>query len=89
MTRIDLDVLAEFCTLPDVELAARQEELRTTLLPEVLRSERTPTGMTLEFDAALRSQLDELVAFERKCCPGIDWLLEEAEDRVRLVIAGL
>ncbi len=89
MTRIDLDVLADFCTLPDAELAARQDELRAELLPKVLASARSDGQLVLEFDASLRKQLDQLVAFERRCCPGIEWSLEVAGDRVRLVIAGL
>ncbi len=89
MSRIDLDMLADFCTLPDSALAERQEHLRTTLLPKILGSERTEDAHVLEFDAQLRGALEELVAFERRCCPGIDWSLEESGDRVHLVIAGL
>ncbi len=89
MARIDLDLLADFCTLPDAELAARQAHLRETLLPKVLRAERTASAHVLEFDATLRAELDELVAFETRCCPAIDWSLSEVGDRVRLVIAGL
>ncbi len=88
MTRIDLDVLADFCNLPDAELAARQEHLRATLLPRATRSERTPERWILEFDARLRADLEDLVHFERRCCPTIDWRVEEAGDHVRLVIAG-
>ncbi len=89
MTRIDLDVLADFCNLPDAELTARQEHLRATLLPRATRSERTPERWILEFDARLRPDLEALVEFERRCCPGLDWSLEAAGDRVRLVIAGI
>lgn len=83
------------CTLSPEELRERSLSLRRDLMPLVKRASRLPgdAGLALDFDASVgrREQLDELVAFERQCCSGLDWNLTElaAGGVLRLTITGL
>ncbi len=81
------------CSLPEDELRQRIAELRRDLRPLVQRTEplADDTGVVAEFEPRpeIRRQLEDLVAFERPCCSGLDWNLEVRSDRLRLTIAGL
>ncbi len=80
------------CLLPTDERDARLAMLRQELLPRAVHRQALTDGVAWEFpaDPDLRRKLDELVDFERVCCPGLTWELEEtAADRVRLRVGGL
>lgn len=85
----------DFCALSPEQLRERSLSLRRDLMPLVKRASRLPddAGLALDFDASpeRRRQLDELVAFERQCCSGLDWDVTEraASSSLRLTIAGL
>ena len=85
--------MSRICSLPEDELRERIAELRRDLLPLVQRTEPLPddAGVVAEFEPRpeIEQQLEDLVAFERQCCSGLDWSLEARPDRLRLTIAGL
>jgi hypothetical protein len=84
------------CQLPADEMRARRELMQHDLLPRARRRVRLPDGRAWEFTAepGLRGRLEELVAFERECCPGLRWELKSVGDSggldvLRLEIGGL
>jgi hypothetical protein len=85
----------DICTLSPEELRERSLSLRRDLMPAVKHASRLAgdAGLALDFDTSLerRAQLDELVAFERQCCSGLDWNVTElaAGGALRLTITGL
>jgi hypothetical protein len=91
----DESSLETVCSLPEEKRRKRIAALRRDLWPLVKRKAPLPdaAGVLLEFDAtpALREQLEELVAFERQCCGGLEWRLEAPprDEALRLTIEGL
>ena len=80
------------CNLPEDELQARIRMIRAEILPHALGTDELPNGMTWDFDAGpdRRAQLEQLVEFERRCCSGLRWDVEEvAGSRLRLVVEGV
>ena len=79
------------CNLPEDELQARIRMIRAEILPHARGTDELPNGIAWEFDggADLRVQLEQLVEFERRCCSGLSWNLEEVPGcRLRLVVEG-
>jgi hypothetical protein len=81
----------EICNLSDEELDARRKELRAGLLARVERKEELSEGVALFFSAGseMRGALDDFVAFERECCPGLDLSVADQKGALRLEIRGL
>lgn len=84
---------SDVCNLPAHEMEARRRVVQNELLPKANRSVRLRDGRAWEFpaEAGMRESLEELVAFERECCPGLRWDLSDVGDAggLRLEIAGL
>ena len=83
--------IREICNLSDEELDARRRELRAELLPHVQRRGALPDGVALTFEATSdrRRALEDFVAFERGCCPGLRFALREDDGALTLEIHGL
>lgn len=80
------------CNLPPDALRARVATLRAELLPLVRRRQRLRDGIAWEFGAgaAMRARLDQFVEFERQCCRGVTFGIEELPqaDTLRLTVRG-
>ena len=79
----------DVCSLPPDQLEARRRMIRSEILPRVLREENLRDGFACEFDAGMRSRLEEWVALERECCSSLDWkVLRAPGGCVRLEVRG-
>ena len=85
--------LAEICNLGERALTERLAWIRTSIEPHVLAREPIPGGVAYEFEDApeIAADLERLVALERACCGGVEWVLvaSDTEGRWRLEIRGL
>jgi hypothetical protein len=85
--------LEQACSLPDAEREARLATIRQQLLPRARSSDALPGGHAWEFPRTpeLEHQLEELLVFERACCPGLGWQLQATPegDGLRLEVTGL
>jgi hypothetical protein len=83
--------IREICNLSDEEFHARRRQLRAELLPHVRRRSALPNGVALAFEATpdRRRALEDFVAFERGCCPGLRFALREGDGALHLEIHGL
>lgn len=81
----------EVCSLPPQDQQERVAMFRREILPRARAAERLPDGRAWRFpdDPALKARLEALVAFERGCCGGLDWNLDEAGGELRLRIEGI
>src|SRR5688572_20147513 len=82
----------QVCSLPTDERRARLAMIRREILPHANRREVLADGMAFEFQhsPAMQKTLEDLVAFERGCCGGLSWNLDQASSGVlRLRIHGL
>ena len=83
---------SDLCSLPDDERQDRVEMIRRELLPYVKRSEKLPNGLAWEFDRDpdIHAKLEHFVAFERECCSGLDFTLQELPgvNTLRLLVEG-
>jgi hypothetical protein len=79
------------CRLSDDAFEARRATLRRQLAPHARFREALPDGVALGFEATpdLRAALDDLVAFERECCPGLGFALRERGGVLRLEVRGV
>jgi hypothetical protein len=79
------------CRLSDEDFEARRAQLRKSLFPRVRAREELPDGLVLLFEATpeLRGELDDFVAFERECCPGLELSLADDSGTLRLEIRGI
>ena len=79
------------CNLSDEDLEARRAQLREGLFPQARGREELPDGLVLLFDETpeMRDELDAFVAFERECCPGLDFSVRDASGALRLEIRGI
>lgn len=86
-----MDEVRALCNLSDEDYAARRKELRETLLPQIRRRVALENGVVLEFYAeeAIRLQLDEFVAFERDCCPSLEYSIRNKGEVLELEILGV
>jgi hypothetical protein len=84
----DIDAI---CNLSDDDREARRKEIEEELLPKVRTRESLPNGIALSFlaNSENRRDLDAFVAFERECCPGLDFDLRNADDSLRLEITRI
>jgi hypothetical protein len=83
--------ISKICNLTVEDRQARLRELRTKLLPLARGKQELPDGIALFFDAgaSLRSELDAFVDFERQCCPGLGFSVQDAPGELRLEITGI
>ena len=82
----------QVCNLPADERETRLGEIRSELLPRARSSEALPDGRAWEFprEPELERKLEELVSFERVCCPGLGWELRPVPgDGLRLEVTGM
>lgn len=82
----------EVCSLPPDQFRDRKAVLRRDVLPHVTRRRRLDNGWALEFPRtpAMERTLEDLVAFERRCCGTLSWNLDRPGARVLdLRIEGL
>ena len=88
-----IPTLAEACKLDDAERESRVDRFRRDLLPLATSTEVLPDGRAWEFprEPELERQLEELVAFERACCPDLEWELLSVRDgaAIRLELTGI
>ncbi len=82
----------DVCGLPSDQLRDRVAMIRRDILPHVTRREALADGVALEFEhtPAMQKTLEDLVAFERECCSGLEWTLHRPSSRpLRLDVQGL
>ena len=86
----NLSGCTDFCSLPPQELHARAEEIRAALVPQILHHEQLPSGIAWHFPASpgVRDQLEDFVAFERRCCGDMTFAVEPSDVGLRLRIEG-
>jgi hypothetical protein len=79
------------CNLSDEAYEARRKALRRELLPQSRGRKALGDGVAILFAATpeLREALDEFVGFERECCPGLGFSVEEVDGALRLEIHGI
>lgn len=85
------DDCVEVCSLPPADLRDRVAMIRREILPLAVGAEKLPNGRTWTFvrDPALLSRLESLIAFERRCCGGLEWSLEVRGETIRLRVEGI
>ncbi len=80
------------CSLPSNQLSDRVAMIRRDILPHATRHYALADGVAVEFahTAEMEKTLEDLVAFERKCCSGLTWnLTRPSGDVLRLSVGGL
>lgn len=79
------------CNLTDEQYEARRSELREGLISRVRGREELSDGLALSFEPTpeMREELDAFVTFERECCPGLGFSLEDSSGTLRLEIRGI
>lgn len=82
----------DVCSLPSDQLRDRTAMFRRELWPKVIRRRRLANGWRFDFayTPAMERTLEDLVAFERRCCDSLSWNLDRPkEDVLRLRVEGL
>jgi hypothetical protein len=84
---------ARVCTLSPDGLSERLAWIRDEILPHARRTERLPSGLAWELEAApgLAEKVDRLIALERECCASIRFVRSDASPsgRLRLEVSGI
>ena len=80
-----------FCNLSDEDFEARRTKLRGDLIPRARGREELSDGLAFFFDATpeMREELEAFVAFERECCPGLGFSVQDEAGALRLEIHGI
>ena len=83
--------MSQTCHLTDEELEARRRMLREQWVPHIRSRAALPDGVSFTFEATpeRRRALEEFVAFERDCCPGLRFSQHEEAGALRLEIHGV
>ena len=78
------------CSLTASEREGRARELQRTLGPRVREIQEADSRLGLRFEpnAENRADLEDFVAFERGCCQGLRFEIEERGDALWLHIEG-
>jgi hypothetical protein len=86
-----MTVVQEICSLSTEELEARRAWLGRGLRSRVRERRSLRDGVLLRFDdsSEIRAELEQLVAFERECCPTLDLAIRESEGELELEVRGL
>jgi len=90
MRKRALPMIQDLCNLSGPQFEARLEQLRTQFLPHLVAYEATESVEEFEFPGSMQQELEEVVAFEQRCCADLHWSIEPGRDgRVRFVVRGL
>jgi hypothetical protein len=83
--------MSQTCHLTDEELDAWRRMLRKQWVPHIRSRAALPDGVAFTFDATpeRRRALEDFVAFERGCCPGLRFSQHEQAGALRLEIHGV
>lgn len=83
--------MSEICSLTDEELEARRRLLREQWVPHIRKRTALSDGVAFTFEATpeRRRDLEDFVASERGCCPGLRFSQQEGAGTLRLEIHGL
>ncbi|MEM7016691.1 MAG: hypothetical protein AAF512_05035 [Pseudomonadota bacterium] len=76
------------CTLNDEEFAERRALVRATILPEIIKQERTTTGLHLLFTdtEVVRTNVEEFIELERQCCGFLTLTVSPKTEPLHLII---
>jgi hypothetical protein len=79
------------CNLSDEDFETRRAQLRRDLFSQVRGRRELPDGLVLRFDATpeMRDELEDLVRFERECCPTLGLRLQSDPQSLQLEIQGI
>jgi hypothetical protein len=83
--------MSETCNLTDEELESRRRLLREQWVPHIRKRAALSDGVAFTFETTpeRRRALEDFVAFERGCCPGLRFSQHEGAGILRLEIHGL
>ena len=78
------------CSLAAAELEERLRRFKQLTASALLESSPTPAGVRLRLraDAAVRRELDALIAAEAECCPFLSFRVDQDAAAIRLDIDG-
>ncbi len=78
------------CSLTAEKLRMRRTNLRSTLVPRVVQTERLSDGFRIQFDdsASLRKQVEEFVSLEQRCCGFLSFAISPPDEGLVLSIQG-
>ncbi len=78
------------CSLTAEELRMRRTNLRSTLVPKVVQTERLSDGFRIQFDdsVSLRKQVEEFVSLEQSCCGFLSFAISPPNEGLVLSIQG-
>ena len=78
------------CTLSDQEFRERRAMVRTSLVPHILDTHRTETGLVVLFPntETMQVSVETFTGLERQCCGFLTFDVEQSEHGLTLVIEG-
>ncbi len=78
------------CSLNDEEHRERRKFVRQALLPKILRTEKTASGLLLIFNKTedLKSDVELFIELERQCCRFLHFDLKSGDTELLLTIEG-
>ena len=76
------------CTLTDQEHKQRRALVRKTVIPHVLKAEKTASGLEFSFPNDARERVEEFVSLERQCCAFLSFNFASHEQGFILSIEG-
>ena len=84
------DKLVRSCTLEGAAQSERAAKLKETVFAKAVATNELPDGYAFVFreSAAFARQLEEIAAFERKCCATFTWAVVSAQGTQELRVTG-
>ena len=78
------------CSLTTEDLRVRRIDIRSTLVPRIVQTERLFDGLRIKFDdsVSLRKQVEEFVSLEQKCCGFLSFAISPPDEGLVLSIHG-
>lgn len=78
------------CTLDAAAQNERAAKLKATVFSKAVATNELPDGYAFVFrePAAFMNELEEIAAFERKCCATFQWAVVTSEDTQELRVTG-
>jgi hypothetical protein len=78
------------CSLSGAELAQRLERWRALEKRALIGAERTAAGASQRYraDAAVETELRDLISLEGECCPFLEFRLERRDEELVLEVSG-
>lgn len=85
------DSTQSICNLSPEELTKRKQVLRDEVMSQLLQTEALANGRAWDFSATqeMEERLERLVEFERNCCGGLEWSVEQRAQTLRLQVLGI